>query len=154
VGGHRRHKQIALREHWMGDSSKWTTAATGVFVAYAVALFISTHIPISHEAVLPGTNDKHLHLLAYSGLSVLAVIRLAVLGAARLVPWGLWMAALTAAAGLDELTQVWVGRSGDWADWQADVAGLWLAGTLTLGWLWMFPKVVGRMSGCKQSEFV
>lgn len=119
----------------MDDVPGWRTAANWVLALYATALWLSTHLPFSHEVVLPGANDKTLHFLAYGGFGVLAGLRLAVWGQTRGSLWVFWTVGLCAAAALDELTQNWVGRSGNWGDWAADVVGLLLGMSLSrLGW--------------------
>ncbi|MDX1946598.1 MAG: VanZ family protein [Pirellulaceae bacterium] len=98
-------------------------------------IFVLTHLPGRALASLT-FSDKAQHAAAYFGL---AFILSAAVVLFRPLSW--WtLAGVVAAAGaygaFDELTQLLVpGRTADWRDWLADVAGALLGGTaFHLGW--------------------
>lgn len=101
----------------------WRVAVT---IAYGAAVVLGTHLPEGHPALTTAIhlagNDRMAHFLAYFGLGGL------VFGLCRAV-WRLWptlgtWVGLTAFGAADELTQPWVGRTAEWLDWTADLAGL------------------------------
>jgi VanZ family protein len=82
-------------------------------------------------------SDKTGHFVAYAGLAVLSV-RAAAGGLPRRVTWRVAWLALAIAGGygiVDEIHQTFVaGRSGDIADWYADVTGALIG--IGACWLW------------------
>lgn len=96
-------------------------AALALF-GYWCVLFISTHIPTRIVQSLHA-NDKFLHFGAYFVLAFLLAWALPTNPKRPLVNvfWALVVA--IGYAGFDELTQIPVGRTADWQDFYADVAG-------------------------------
>ncbi len=94
-------------------------------MCYGVALVISTHIPHPPQLIFPqGITDKVLHLSAYFGLSFLLAFNWAL---RRTLGWRQWLgivAILAAFGGIDEVTQIPVGRQCDVFDWLADMTGI------------------------------
>ncbi len=102
----------------------------GVLAFYWTLLIIATHWPTTVAALDEGSRDKVVHFLAYAILAWLLAWKwspTAALGWRSAV--GLWLL-LAVVAALDELLQIPVGRSCEFYDWVADVAGaslgLWL----------------------------
>ena len=102
----------------------WRRLTTAVLVVYWVALAVGTHLP--RAPIIPfQQGDKLMHAAAYAVLAMLAG-----------VCWSAWrgplcrreltllVTVLAIYAALDELTQIPVGRDGDWRDWLADVFGV------------------------------
>jgi VanZ family protein len=119
----------------------WKNAVTVGLVAYWITLFVSTHVPIDPNEVLPGS-DKTLHFVGYGILGSLLMLaflvrrndsRFTALAVPAAMLWvGLWgVIALYAAC--DELTQPWVGRHCDVLDWRADITGSAIG--LTVAWV-------------------
>jgi VanZ family protein len=104
-------------------------ATAAALVAYWIALFIGTHIPIP-EGVGVENKDKWIHFGAYAGLACLATLTVAwrVRGCLRGTHLLLIVAGFAMFGAFDELTQPLVHRDADWFDWYADVAGV-LVGT-------------------------
>ncbi len=75
-----------------------------------------------------GASDKLLHLIAFTLLAFLVSSNLLLTKRWNRASVLLSMVALTVYAGFDELTQLLVGRTAAWKDWQADLIGI-LAGT-------------------------
>ena len=93
-----------------------------VLALYWIALLIGTHK--SSLPSLPTNFDKVLHFSAYAGLAFLLS---ASIFWCHKVPWWQFIVLLVAVAafgGLDELTQPPFGRTADWYDWFADLAGV------------------------------
>jgi len=94
---------------------------------YWPSLFICTHIPRPPHLQIYG-HDVTLHLLAYFILTLL--VWLVRYGSERPVPWQTkpyWTIVLLAIYGaVDELSQMLVGRHGDFYDWLSDMAGVLL----------------------------
>jgi hypothetical protein len=98
----------------------------GVCLIYWSGIFLATHVPLRP---LPGGGqgrslDKVGHAAAFAGLAVI----LCATGAMWIrVPVRLYagvFGAIAAYGALDELTQLFVpGRSADFRDWSADLAG-------------------------------
>ncbi len=97
-------------------------------VVYTITLLLATHLP---ERCLPRIPrvDKVMHFFAYAGLAILAgaaVVQRTSLSAdpacqRRMMRIVLSLICLCALA--DELTQPLTGRSFQWSDWLADLAG-------------------------------
>ncbi|NKB66477.1 MAG: hypothetical protein GKR89_05410 [Candidatus Latescibacteria bacterium] len=97
-------------------------------VGYTAVLLAATHWPSEHMPKLAlGWGDKLEHITAYGLWAWLAQRR-------RGVDWR-WIAAGLVLGALDELTQPYFNRNGDWYDWWADAAGVGL-GTLLSWWAW------------------
>lgn len=102
---------------------------------YWLALAIGTHIPVENVPNVP-TSDKALHFGAYFGLAVLVNTALLVCG--RNHGWLTVITCLAFYGAIDEWLQIPVGRSCEFADWLADLAGV-IAGTAafrTVRYLW------------------
>lgn len=117
-----------------------TRVVTIVWVGLFLVAFTATHLPPSKIPTAPWVSDKIEHGL---GFAVLALATLLRFGPARSIvrntttsalenvptskphaPTYLGIAIFLAAyAAMDELTQPWVGRSSEWLDWLADLAG-------------------------------
>jgi VanZ family protein len=101
--------------------AKFTKTALAV---YWLALVLATHLPPSADVPAIETSDKLLHGLAYMilGFLVVAAWELSVgrLNGRHLVV--AWLAVVAWAA-MDEITQIPVGREGDFWDWTADATG-------------------------------
>ena len=97
--------------------------AIAALAVYWVALFVMTHVPV--QVRLPGSNwDKVAHLIAYAGLGFLlaCVFGRCDRSKVRLCAIVLGLSVFYGAA--DELIQMLVpGRTADWMDWVADIAG-------------------------------
>jgi VanZ family protein len=92
---------------------------------YWIALLAATHYP---RVPMPGElpqSDKALHFVAFGVLAFL-FWRFLAARARPLTAASVWIAALVlgAYATLDELTQQFVGRHTDLADWVANLAGI------------------------------
>jgi len=96
-------------------------------LVYWGILFTLTHIPPA-QAPEMGASDKLLHLLAFTLLAFLVSSNLLLAKRWNRVSILLSMVILAGYAGFDELTQLLVGRTAAWKDWQADLSGI-LAGT-------------------------
>lgn len=119
----------------------WPHVALATLLVYWSALALGTHLP---GAALPATpySDKTLHFCAFAGLAFLLAWTWRTRRA--WLPGGPVFAVLVAAAyaALDEYTQTFTpGRSGDVADWRADVAGA-IAGTAAF---WVIQVVAERL---------
>ena len=91
-------------------------------VSYTLVAFLGTHMPMP-PGVIPRGGDKVLHFLGYSILGALLMGLRASLGEFRW-PSVFGRAGFLACYGaFDEITQKFVGRSADVADWCADVLG-------------------------------
>ena len=90
---------------------------------YWLALVVATHVPaqaIQHVKV----NDKVAHNIAYSGLAFL--LAWAIPTNPKRLSQNVVIATVvgTVYAGVDELTQIPVGRTADWGDFSADLFGI------------------------------
>jgi len=130
--------------HWLYSNR----ARRVVFVI--LATYWSALVYGTHRASLPAipTNfDKVLHFSAYAGLAF--ILSLSVFWS-RKVPWwhfALMFLAVAAFGGCDELTQPPFGRTADWFDWFADLAGASVGvvfGTAANRWLRRRVAVVER----------
>ena len=107
-----------------------------VLIAYAVCMFVGTHLP-PNLSKLPGWHlDKLIHFFGYFGLGVLVAATYATRRrdfptASALV----LLACLAAYAMFDELTQALVGRGPSVWDWAADLLGSASGLLATRGWL-------------------
>lgn len=88
---------------------------------YWLLLFSATHIPRSAVPAMHAS-DKLIHAGAFLWLS--AFLCWAIPKRWIQLPVEIWAGSIAIAyAGFDELTQIPVGRTADWNDWFADVAG-------------------------------
>src|SRR5262245_48048419 len=92
-----------------------------VLIVYWICLVLGTHWAPREGPQIP---DKVLHLTAYAGLTVLLAINVFWNLPGRWWWYGVILAGVAAFAGIDELTQPPFGRSADWYDWYADLAGI------------------------------
>jgi len=117
----------------VNHSIRMRKSALFVLVCYWVALAIGTHIPHPPHVIFPrGTSDKMLHLVAYAGLAFLLSFNWSL---RRPFGWRQWLgvvAILAAFGGIDEVTQIPVGRECDAIDWLADLTGI-IGGSLLFG---------------------
>ncbi len=126
----------------------WANLATGMLLVYLVALLAGTHWPNLSQGPAQ-YNDKVAHYLAYAGLGLLVSFAWAT---RRPFTVGVAMALLAIVGfygAMDELSQIPVpGRSGEVADWVADLLG-GLTGILSF-WL-AFAVVKPQIAGtqCK-----
>ncbi len=104
-----------------------STVVTTLTLLYWGILFTLTHIPVT-QVPQTGASDKMLHLIAYTILSFMVNSQLLVTRRWNRTSVLLAIVVLTLFAGFDELTQLLVGRSAEWKDWQADLIGI-LTGT-------------------------
>ena len=90
---------------------------------YWILLFVGTHLPPKH---VQGTqvSDKLLHVLAYAGLAFLTALSFVNLTTRSVLQWLTICSLLAIYAAIDELSQMYVGRSAEWADWIADFTGI------------------------------
>ena len=132
----------------MNKIQTWSISGT---IVYLLVLIIYTHVPneVAPEAIYPGGKyDEIGHASAYGLLAALllvsirhtffsneckspyerrAIIQFFALPILVIITVG-------AIAGIDELTQPYFGRSGNWHDWFWDMAG---AGCVIGGWVAM-----------------
>lgn len=101
----------------------------GVWIAYWVAIFAMTHVPIERSGppLIPNA-DKAVHLTAYFVLTLLGgwalLSQVSSRGKSSLLFW----AGVYAIYGMaDELTQPFVNRTASVGDWLADAIGILLA---------------------------
>ena len=100
-----------------------TVLLTIALVLYWLVAFLGTHIPIPAGVIPSGGGDKMLHLFGYAILASLLMGLRASRG-----PFGWysvvmrWMV-LAMYGAFDEVTQSFVGRHTDVADWCADLLG-------------------------------
>ncbi len=90
-------------------------------LAYWVLLAVLTHLP--KPPGVPGPGDKTQHFLAYFVLSGLLYATLWAAGSGAWRAAGVVVLASLAFGATDEITQPWVGRFCELADWLADAAG-------------------------------
>lgn len=93
-----------------------------IVLCYAGAHYLGTHTPIDPVPHSSVPIDKWLHFGSYTvlaGLVGLGLCRTWRNRALAIMAMMLW-------AGFDEITQPYVGRHAEWADWYADVRGIWL----------------------------
>jgi len=93
-----------------------------IVLCYAGAHYLGTHTPIDPVPHSTVPIDKWLHFGSYTGLAGLVGMGLCPTWRERMlaiITMMLW-------AGFDELTQPYVGRHAEWADWYADVRGIFL----------------------------
>jgi len=115
---------------------KAATIVTTLALSYWVGLFVLTHIP-AEQVPDTETPDKLLHFIAYFLLSGIVGTQLFITGHwdSAFIPKAVFVLILY--AGFDELTQIPFGRSAEWMDWTADLAGI-IAGILSLAVLSRF----------------
>lgn len=130
--------------HAMGHADSAPRYRRWLFVVlaiYWIALFISTHVPLSEVEGLPEHADKGMHFGAYAGLAFLLGLYL---GAGRPMRWRRYLAAFGIVIGygvLDELLQIPLeSRSGDPYDLLADAIGA----AIGLGALFVVRTVLDR----------
>ena len=102
-----------------------------LLVFYCTLLFIGTHLPPQHVKGLHAS-DKILHFLAYAGLAFLTASTFTILTTHPILRWLAITQLLAVYAAIDEFTQTFVGRSAEWMDWMADLAGV-MAGLALYG---------------------
>lgn len=109
---------------------RWVAAGiVAALLLYWPLLFLLTHLPPSNVPSVGVSHDKLAHFCAYFGLTFLLTLALLLLCRFR---WELLLYAIVATAlygAIDELTQLFVGRTADLRDWLADVTGA-IAGAL------------------------
>ena len=98
---------------------RWAIIALSV---YWVLLFIGTHIPARHLVQIRA-NDKFLHAGAFAGLSFLLAWAIPT-RKVRSINVLIALFVTIVYAGIDELLQIPVGRTADWLDFYADIAGI------------------------------
>jgi VanZ family protein len=93
-------------------------------MVYFVALFVATHLPPRGGPPSENHLDKVLHFVAYA---MLAWLLAWAIGPPTRMHWLKWSLALWLAVGVygavEEFFQPMVGRTCDWNDWWADLAG-------------------------------
>jgi VanZ family protein len=106
------------------QNNRLRTWALALLVVYWLALFAGTHVPHAPQLLLPkDVSDKLLHLTAYAGLAFLICLNWSFRWPLNWRHGVLVLALLAAFGGLDEVTQIPVGRDCDLVDWYADVIG-------------------------------
>jgi VanZ family protein len=113
-------------------------------IAYMAAIYFVSGL---QRAPLPDdVSDKTGHFVAYGGLALLSV-RAVAGGLPSQVTWRIALLALAIAGGygvFDEVHQLFVpGRSGDIADWFADVTGA----VIGIGACWLWGIIASRSDG-------
>jgi VanZ family protein len=98
---------------------RWAIIALAI---YWVLLFIGTHIPARHLVQIRA-NDKFLHAGAFAGLSFLLAWAIPT-RKVRSINVLVALVVTIVYAGVDELLQIPVGRTADWLDFFADIAGI------------------------------
>ena len=118
------------RSGWVWSRSKWRV----LLVGWWGLMFIATHIPVGPSIGESPVPDKLIHFLVFAVLGVLLPqwhgrdVRLTLRRASML-----FLVMVTYGA-VDELLQIPVGRSAEWWDWIADVAGGASGLLLAAGW--------------------
>jgi VanZ family protein len=104
-----------------------------LLAVYWAILFTVTHIPVNRLPGPGGVNDKLAHFGGYFILAALLYLAFWICRPGMRGAW--WMVILVGMVygAADELLQIPVGRTCEFADWVADVAGTitavaWLAG--------------------------
>ena len=109
---------------WRRNALLWL----GALAAYWVALFASTHLPDTAVSGPVFDYDKLAHAGAYGILTTLILVSWRRAGGAPGLGGRLLVASIVLAYGVvDELTQPFVGRQCELADWLADALGAGLA---------------------------
>ena len=118
-------RRPADQEDYLLDKKKHSVSVRLLItmIVYAVVLVTLTHIPQDRmPSMLDGFHiDKLLHAGAYAGLTALLMLSV---GLNR--SWMYYVAAfllILIIAGIDEYTQVYVGRTSSVFDWLADALG-------------------------------
>lgn len=90
---------------------------------YWLALIVATHVPAQAIQQVK-VNDKLAHNVAYSGLAFL--LAWAIPTNPKRLSQNVVIATIVGSvyAGVDELTQIPVGRTADWGDFSADLFGI------------------------------
>jgi VanZ family protein len=99
----------------------WTLTLT-----YAAFHFVMTHLPAKGLRGI-GVNDKALHFASYGFMASCLYLSLWASVVRPLKAAGIVLLAAVTYGALDELLQPLVGRSQEWGDWIADVAGATVA---------------------------
>jgi VanZ family protein len=89
---------------------------------YWLVLFVATHIPAGYVEQIK-TSDKLLHFGAFFVLAFLLAWAIPTQPARPMINVLLALAIAIGYAGVDELTQIPVGRHADWLDFIADSCG-------------------------------
>lgn len=95
-------------------------------IAYAAFHFIMTHLPATGVPRI-GVGDKFLHFASYGFMSGSLYLSLWASAVRPLKTAGIVLIAAAIYGAIDELLQPLVGRSQEWGDWLADVAGATVA---------------------------
>jgi VanZ family protein len=114
-------------------------------VGYACALFWATHAPDLRPPVIgpPGVpSDKIFHFLGYTVLAFLAILTVMTRRTRRITAI-VAILVLIVVAGIDEATQPLTRRDAEFADWCADVTGIFVGAIVSLR---LF-EILGRPSG-------
>ena len=115
---------IGVQRTWRRNPLVWL----GALGAYWVALFTSTHVPDTTVAGAVLDYDKLAHAGAYGVLATLVFVAWRRTGARPGLGGRLLLASIVLAYGVvDEMTQPYVGRQCELADWLADALGVGLA---------------------------
>jgi VanZ family protein len=99
---------------------------------YWIALTAATHAPVTvlHQVQeITRWNDKLLHFAAFAGLAFLLAWAIPTNPQRRSLNVVVAAFVGVSYAAIDELTQIPVGRTADWADFSADLSGI-LAGLI------------------------
>jgi VanZ family protein len=126
-----------------------TVACVLIWAAAAVL----THLPRRRIPVY-AVSDKLLHFVGYF---VLGAFLLGTIWArrGRLRPFAFGAAAFGLCyAGVDELTQPWVGRSAAWGDFLADAGGFLAAAAVMLAVEWGRQRSTGKRTAPQSEESV
>jgi VanZ family protein len=106
---------------------------------YWLVIFVLTHVPVRSSPTV-SVNDKLAHFVAYFILAGLLYLTLWLHQPARRgIGWIVLVVAMIYGA-VDEVLQIPIGRSCEWGDWFADVAG---AGAMVL-LIGTFRHILGR----------
>jgi VanZ family protein len=115
-----------------------------ILASYWAGLFVATHLP-RVTVRLPGeSTDKAIHMVIFAILAVIVAVTWQLSAGGLKLRHLCWIWVFIAIyGGLDEWTQMAVGRSASVADWAADVVGAAL-GLLLFAWLRRSSALRGR----------
>jgi VanZ family protein len=116
-----------------------------VTLCFWMFIFVMTHIPQQRLPDVP-VSDKGTHVITFA---VLGSLLYGTVWLSRPEDWsGVWKVPLilTLYGAFDEATQPLANRSGEFADWYADVAGAVLAVALWTGVRWLIWRLRGGPS--------
>ena len=109
------------RRRKMPLTTKQSVARLVLLVVYWSVLFWGTHRTFTHPPVIK-LSDKLVHVIAYTGLGVLLSLTITAFWPQTSVSRTALLIIMSYGI-LDELTQLFVGRKAEIADWCADVLG-------------------------------